>query len=447
MAFYEGETLKKHVGMTALRPEQAIDIAVQVAQGLVQAHEAGIVHRDIKSANLILTRGGLVKIVDFGLAKLLGQNDLTVTGATVGTAAYMSPDQVRARPVDRRTDIWSLGVVLFEMLTGQLPFEGNGPYQLTHSIVHDQPSPISALRAGVPPELERIVHRCLAKNADERYQNAADLLAELKWLRRESSGEHSHLQFADVQPAASRRESAIGVSRFGTSGATIRQPDTGSRPVRWSRARWALPIGIGLMVPVIGVVLFRARESPVVAPRIDRTLQLTRDAGLEIDPAVSPDGRLMAYAAGPLDQMNIYVQQIEGGRRLSLTDGVPGNHRGPQWSPDGNRIGFQTFRDGRTEIYVVAALGGIPRRLVDAPPGRCVRGLSGRPMGRSSRMSWDCASSARAAATRSMSGRRVAERPGKSPPPSMCAIGIPTGRPTDGISCSGPIAAAVTSCT
>ncbi len=111
MAFYEGETLKKHVGMTALRPEQAIDIAVQVAQGLVQAHEAGIVHRDIKSANLILTRGGLVKIVDFGLAKLLGQNDLTVTGATVGTAAYMSPDQVRARPVDRRTDIWSLGVV------------------------------------------------------------------------------------------------------------------------------------------------------------------------------------------------------------------------------------------------------------------------------------------------------------------------------------------------
>jgi eukaryotic-like serine/threonine-protein kinase len=384
MTFYDGETVKKYLDGTALRPDDALDFAIQVAQGLVQAHDAGIVHRDIKSANLMVTRGGLVKIVDFGLAKLLGRTDLTETGATLGTTAYMSPEQLRGAVVDRRTDIWSLGVVLFEMLTGQLPFKGNSPYELSHAIVHEQAPSVSTTRTGVPAELDRVVQRCLAQNLDERYQNAADLLAELRWLRRESaellrapspaggapsllSGPHSA-----VEPShGATRSTAIGARQTLAAGSVTRN----------DRARWIAAVAaLVLIVGVLAALLWR-RESAMVVPRVERTFQLTREAGLEIDPAVSPDGRLIAYASGPLDRMNIYVQQIEGGRRLSLTEATPGNHRWPQWSPDGNRISFQTFKDGRTEIYFVAALGGIPRRLVEAPPARCVRGLAWSPDG------------------------------------------------------------------
>jgi len=179
-AFYEGETLKKKIERGPLKVDDALDIAIHVAQGLGRAHEAGIVHRDIKPANIMITNRGDVKIVDFGLAKLAGQAKLTVIGSTVGTVAYMSPEQVQGEEVDHRTDIWSLGVVLYEMLTGRLPFKGEHEAALLYSIVHEDPRALSSLRPGIPGPVLSAISRALQKDRGLRYQTAEELISDLK---------------------------------------------------------------------------------------------------------------------------------------------------------------------------------------------------------------------------------------------------------------------------
>jgi TolB-like protein len=180
MACYDAETLKKKIESGPMPIHEAIDIALQIAQGLANAHEKGIVHRDIKPANIMLTQDGMVKILDFGLAKQAGQTNLTKTGSTVGTAAYMSPEQARGEEVDRRTDIWSLGVTLYEMLTGQRAFKSDYEQALVYSILSQDPKPMSDLRPEVPAELERIVQRAMAKSPDDRYQHVEEMLSDLR---------------------------------------------------------------------------------------------------------------------------------------------------------------------------------------------------------------------------------------------------------------------------
>jgi len=185
MAYYEGETLKKKVAGGQLAVAEAVEIAIQIAQGLAKAHAHGITHRDIKPANVMVTKDGVVKIVDFGLAKLAGQIRLTKTGMTVGTVAYMSPEQARDEEVDHRADIWAWGVVCYEMLTGLLPFKGEYEQAVIYSIFNEEPKPITGLRTGVPMELERIVSKAMAKSAGERYQHSDEMLADLKRLKKE----------------------------------------------------------------------------------------------------------------------------------------------------------------------------------------------------------------------------------------------------------------------
>ncbi|MDZ7360363.1 MAG: protein kinase [candidate division KSB1 bacterium] len=180
MAFYEGASLKQQMTKGKLPIEDAIALAMQIAQGLAKAHEQGITHRDIKPANVMLTKDGVVKIVDFGLAKLANAVRLTKTGATVGTPAYMSPEQARCLEVDHRTDIWALGVVLYEMLTGQLPFSGEYELALLQAIVYDEPKPLKTYLPNVPSKLEAIVRCALAKAPDDRYQSAQAFLNELR---------------------------------------------------------------------------------------------------------------------------------------------------------------------------------------------------------------------------------------------------------------------------
>ena len=184
MAYYEGETLKKRVERGPLPMNEAIELAIQAGSGLAKAHEAGIVHRDIKPANIMVTGEGEAKILDFGLAKLARQSKLTKVGTTLGTFAYMSPEQTRGEEVDHRTDIWSLGVVLYEMITGQLPFKGEYENAVVYSILNAHQAPMRGMRTGVPTELERIVEKALAKNPAERYQHADDFVADLRSVKR-----------------------------------------------------------------------------------------------------------------------------------------------------------------------------------------------------------------------------------------------------------------------
>jgi serine/threonine protein kinase/tetratricopeptide (TPR) repeat protein len=180
MESIEGPSVKEKIEIRPLPLEEALNIAIQACTGLQAAHEKGIVHRDIKPANLMLTAQGQVKVMDFGLAQIGDRTRLTKTGASIGTPAYMSPEQTQGQPADRRTDIWSIGVVLFEMLTGRLPFAGQTEQAISFGIVYTQPEPVTALRSGLPVELDRIVAKALAKSPEERYQNPADVIVDLR---------------------------------------------------------------------------------------------------------------------------------------------------------------------------------------------------------------------------------------------------------------------------
>ena len=187
MAFLEGQTLKDKIAERPLKLEEALDIAIQTAQGLQAAHEKGIVHRDIKSANLMVTPRGQIKIMDFGLAQLAEGSKLTKTTTMLGTPAYMSPEQAQRLPTDRRTDIWSLGVVIYEMVSGRLPFEGERQQAVLYAISSEEPEPLTALRTGVPVELDRIVGKALAKKPQERYQHVEEMLVDLRALGKQGS--------------------------------------------------------------------------------------------------------------------------------------------------------------------------------------------------------------------------------------------------------------------
>ena len=182
MAYYEGKTLKKKIEGGSLKTDEILDITMQIAEGLSRAHESEIIHRDIKPANILISKRGEVKILDFGLAKLSGQTKLTKAGSTIGTAAYMSPEQTSGEEVDHGTDIWSLGVLLFEMLTGKLPFKGDYEQAVIYSILNEDPEPLTALRSDAPDGLMELVHRALAKNAGDRYSTMEELIVDLRLL-------------------------------------------------------------------------------------------------------------------------------------------------------------------------------------------------------------------------------------------------------------------------
>jgi serine/threonine protein kinase/Tfp pilus assembly protein PilF len=186
MEYIEGQSLKKIIGKGLLDPDKALNFAIQIADGLEEAQEKNIVHRDIKSSNIMVTSKNQAKIMDFGLAKVVSESQLTETASIMGTVAYMSPEQASGNLIDHRSDIWSLGVVLYEMLSGQLPFQGDHEQLVLYSILNKFHKPITDLRPSIPAAMERIVDKCLEKDPAERYQHADELLADLKWLKKET---------------------------------------------------------------------------------------------------------------------------------------------------------------------------------------------------------------------------------------------------------------------
>lgn len=230
MAFYEGATLNKKVEQGPLKLNEAIGIAIQIAEGLHPAHKKGIVHRDIKSGNIMITEEGQVKIVDFGLARTTGLTRLTKTGATIGTVPYMSPEQARGEKVDHRTDIWSLGVVLYEMVAGRLPFQSAYSDAIVYSILNEEPPPLTSVRSDVPMELERIVKKTMQKSVADRYQRVDEMLTDLRTLRKELES---------------------GVAK---------EPPEKARPRRKRAALYGGVAALALILVVGGLLLFRGEK-------------------------------------------------------------------------------------------------------------------------------------------------------------------------------------------
>jgi serine/threonine protein kinase/Tfp pilus assembly protein PilF len=191
MSYYAGETLKDKIKKGPIKLDEALDIVIQVAEGLNKAHKKDIVHRDIKSANILITDESLVKILDFGLAKLRGQTKLTKEGTTLGTVAYMSPEQTTGEEADHRSDIWSLGVLLYEMVTGQLPFKGDYEQAVVYSILNEDPEPVTAIRTGISTDIEKVIFKLLTKDTSKRYQHVDDLIVDLRKLKEDSKPEVS----------------------------------------------------------------------------------------------------------------------------------------------------------------------------------------------------------------------------------------------------------------
>ncbi|MFL6194776.1 MAG: protein kinase domain-containing protein [Thermoanaerobaculia bacterium] len=318
MPFYDGETLRRKIERGPLPLDEAIDVAEQIARGLAKAHRGGIVHRDIKPANLVVTSDGVVKILDFGLAKLIGAVAITRTGSSVGTPAYMSPEQARGEEVDHRTDLWSLGVVLYEMVAGRRPFRGDHDQAVLYAILNEQPKPLTEVRSEAPPQLERIAQGLLAKDTGDRYPSAEGPLGDLRALRNETMT--TTVRTHPDQPAV--------------------------RPRSWT---WAVALGAVVLLAFAAAFLMQARSrrgaagAPAVAVSFER---LTDQEGSESFPSLSPDGKRLLYVRTADGGTDVYVQPVGGGDPVNLTRGVPEDDTQPAFSPDGRRIAFRSEREG-----------------------------------------------------------------------------------------------------
>jgi serine/threonine protein kinase/tetratricopeptide (TPR) repeat protein len=256
MGYYEGDTVEEKTKQGPLDVQEALDITLQIAHGLDKAHKKKIIHRDIKSANIIVTTDGVTKILDFGIAKLAGQTQVTKDGTSLGTASYMSPEQTLGKEVDHRTDIWSLGVVLYEMLTGLQPFQGDYEQAVVYSIMNEEQKPVTGIRTGIPMDLERIVNKTLAKDPDERYQHLDELIVDLKHVKKESEK--------------------------GKTDAHVVPPPTpvGIKPV-WKQP---IPLVIGafaLIVIVAGLLIFRGRTDEPTSGLRDKSIAVLPFASID----------------------------------------------------------------------------------------------------------------------------------------------------------------------
>jgi Tol biopolymer transport system component len=345
----EGQSLRETLE-GPLPPKKAVDYAAQVAQGLAAAHDKGIVHRDVKPENLFITKSGHVKILDFGVAKLLPSlyaagvdtkaptEVCTEPGIARGTVAYMSPEQVRGQPVDARSDLFSLGVVLYEMLSGERPFQRRTVADTMSAILHEDPPPLARTVVAVPAALDRLVAQCLEKQLADRLSSAHDLALALRGI----ATDQQPIVRSIERPAPARRRRIIAL---GFVAAVL--------------LVMVSALAILLESPRRTSARKAARERDWAAPR-----QITSAPGWEAEPAFSPDGTLVAYSAGASERADIWVVDPDGGEPLRLTDG-PAEKRRPAWFPDGRSLAFVSIQNGAGSIWRVSRLGGSTRLLLE----------------------------------------------------------------------------------
>ena len=341
----EGETLRDRLAHDRLSVRKAVEIALQVAQGLAAAHAKGIVHRDIKPDNIFITGDGHAKILDFGLAKVdrsLASDETTVgsqtdPGTVLGTAGYLSPEQAAARPADARSDVFSFGAVLYEMVTGRRAFKGDSTIDTLHAIVHDQPEPIDRRTPDAPQELRWLLDKCLAKDPDDRYQSTRDLVVDLKGTARA----------LDSSP---------------------KLPVTPTAPLARTRKIWPMAAAAIAVIAVLAVAVMWMRRQPTTGSepaKTSATMERITTLGTVIDAVVSPDGKYVAYVTSDNARQGLSLRQLATSSTIELVPPASVGFWGITFSPDGNSIFYTVFIAGEGKsIFSIPALGGTPRRIL-----------------------------------------------------------------------------------
>jgi serine/threonine protein kinase/Tol biopolymer transport system component len=404
MEFVEGLSLDRKINGAPLPISEVTDVAIQIADALDEAHSKGITHRDIKSSNIVISSRGRVKVLDFGLAKFsspAGVSDQTSNselatrvktspGVVMGTVNYMSPEQALGREVDHRSDIFSLGVVIYEMSTGRLPFTGNTVTETIDRITHTQPEAIARLNYDVPAELEVIVKKALRKDRNERYQTIHDLLLDLKELKRETelaaslerSTPPASLHTGEV-PTEVFTRSAIATSVPPAAKTTSLPPQHPTSSAEYlageiKRNKKTVVIAVAALVTValsvVGVAAFllyryapRAESSTrrnSVSPNMKMT-RLTAN-GKTQNAAISPDGKTVVYVLKDGGQKSLWIRQVATNSNIQIVAPSETNIGRETFSPDGNYVYYQAFDKDNPQgaLFQVPAFGGVPRKIL-----------------------------------------------------------------------------------